>query len=334
MSAARADALSKALAKGTRGGIWLLHGAEDWLKEEAVHALIDAHLDPATRDFNLDQLRASSLDPEALASICQTPPMMADWRVVIVRDASALAANAKLRTLVENLISKHVPGLVLVFVAGETSNAKFWNDFKKATRAIEYRPLSSSDVPAWLIERAQQSGVEMDPSAARALASAIGAELGVLSQELAKLIDFAGDSRRVDVADVRAIVGHVPRVNRWDWFDTVGETRFAHARAALAVLLDSDSGVGLIIGLGSHLLRIGVVIDGGERALASAVGGPPWILKRFTGQARNWTQSMLDDALDDLLRADRLLKSTSLDQHQVLDELMLRFEARRTAAAA
>jgi hypothetical protein len=38
----------------------------------------------------------------------------------------------------------------------------------------------------------------------------------------------------------------------------------------------------------------------------------------------------VQDAVDDLLRADRLLKSASLDDRQVLEELLLRLELRAT----
>jgi DNA polymerase-3 subunit delta len=332
--AARADALAKSLAKGSRGGTWLVSGAEEWLREEAVQRLIAAHLDTATRDFNLDQLQATSVDPETLASICQTPPMMAEWRVVVVRDAQVLAANARARSLVETIVSLKLPGLVLV-LTGDTSDAQFWKNLRKSVNAVEYRPLAIGEVPDWLAERADASGVQLEPNAARALASAIGTELGVLAQELEKLIGFVGDRRRIRVGDVAAVVGHVPRVNRWEWFDTVSEARFAEARAALPALLDAESGIGLLIGLGSQLLRIGIALAGGEKAVLEVL--PPrqqFLVKRIISQARRWTPVNVDAALDDLLRADRLLKSTSLDQRQVLDELMLRLEARRTAAAA
>jgi hypothetical protein len=42
----------------------------------------------------------------------------------------------------------------------------------------------------------------------------------------------------------------------------------------------------------------------------------------------------LEAALDDLLRADRLLKSSSLGDTAVLEELLLRFEAGWVGAAA
>ena len=81
------------LEKGGKGGVFFLHGDDEFRKDEAVRVIVDAHLDPATRDFNLDMLRASEVDGERLASVLATPPLMAEWRVVVVRDVEAVASD-------------------------------------------------------------------------------------------------------------------------------------------------------------------------------------------------------------------------------------------------
>jgi DNA polymerase III subunit delta len=331
------DKLTRALEGGRRGGIFFLFGEEEYLKEEAASAIIAAHLDPATRDFNYDQLRGTDLEPETLASIAGTPPMMAEYRVVVVREAQALAANARMRAAVEALLDRRVPDLALVFVATlpEKTKAQFYERLKRDTVAVEFPPLSGSDLPGWLADRARQHGMEMDTAATRALA-ATGSDLGVLVQELAKLESYVGERKRITKDDVAAVVGAVPRQNRWDWFDFVADARFRDARAGLPVLLEAgESGVGLVIGLGTQFLRLGIAAAGGDKALGAAL--PPhqrWLAGRIAKQARRWKLSAVEDALDDLLRADRLLKSSSLTERQVLEELLLRIEQRATTGAA
>ena len=334
MPSLRADALTKTLAKGTRGGVWFLAGDEAWLREEATRALIDAHLDPATRDFNLDQLRGTSLDAETFLSICHTPPMMAEWRVVVVRDVQAVASSAKLRGVIEAALDP-IPGLALILSAGDVTSAAFWQKLKKKSRSIECNPLDAADLPAWLMERAKAREVTLEPAAARAMAAAIGSDLGVLAQELEKLLAFSAGRNRIGVDDVKGVVGHIPRINRWDWVDAVGETRFTEARTGLEVLLSTDNAVSLIAALGSQLLRLGIAVAGGQQALAAVLPeNQKWLAPRIAGQARRWNASAIDAALDDLVRADRLSKSTSLGPFQIMEELLLRLEARRTAAAA
>lgn len=326
------DALTRALARGASGGVYFLHGEEEYLKEQAAQAIIAAHVDPATRDFNLDQLRAGTLDPETFASICQTPPMMAAWRVVVVREAQALAVSARLRSAVEAILARPVRELVLILIAQlpDRSKAKFYQELSRKAVSVEFPALGSGDVPGWLVARAKQLDIELEPAAARSLAAAAGTELGMLVQELNKLAGYVGDRRRIGTEDVAAVVGHVPRLNRWDWIDTVADRRLSAARDGLSVLLDAgETGVGLVIGLGTHFLRLAAAAGGGERALAGAL--PPhqrWLAGRIARQARRWTAPDLDAALDDLLRADRLLKTTSLDDRQILEELLLRIEGR------
>jgi DNA polymerase-3 subunit delta len=337
MPPASPDKLTRALEAGKRGGAYFLFGEDEYLKEEATAAIVAAHLDPSTRDFNYDQLRGADLEPETLVSIANTPPMMAEWRVLVVRETQALAANAAGRAAVESLLARTIPGLALVFVATlpDRTKAAFYERLKKETSSFEFAQLSSGDLPGWLIERADSAGVELVTAAARALA-ATGTDLGVLVQEIAKLTDYVGERKRITIDDVTAIVGSVPRQNRWDWFDMVGDRRFRDARAALPVLLDaSESGVGLVIGLGTHFLRLAIAAAGGERALGNAL--PPhqrWLASRIAKQAGRWHAEAVEDAIDDLLRADRLLKSSSLVDHQILEELLLRLEQRSERRAA
>ena len=332
------EALTRALAAGRRGGVYFLFGEDEHSKEEAAAELVAAHLDPATRDFNFDQLRGNELDAEVLASAIATPPLMAEWRVVLVREAQALATSARTRSVIEAALARPVPGLALILVATipEQSKAQFYQLLRKQATAVEFPALSPADVPGVLMERAAALGFELDAEAARELAAAIGPDMGVLMTELGKLRDYAGGRTRVGVEDVRAVTGRIERQNRWAWFDLVGNRRFAEARAALPVLLDAgESGVGLVLGLGTQFLRLALAAAGGESALQAEL--PPnqrWLASRVARQARGWTPRVLDGALEDLLRADRLLKSTALSDRQVLEELLLRLEARAAAPAA
>jgi DNA polymerase-3 subunit delta len=329
------DALTRALASGKLGGVYFLFGEEEFLKEELATSLVTAHLDPATRDFNFDQVRGHETTPEALASLIATPPMMAEWRVIVVREAQALATSARTRAVIEDALARQTPGLALILVATlpDKAKAQIYEKLKKQATAVAFPLLNPADVPGWLMERARSDGFELEAKAAQAMATAMGAELGVLLQELKKLYDFTRDRKKITLADVTQIVGSVPRQNRWEWFDMLGDRRFQEARGALPILLDSgETGVGLIIGMGSHFIRLGILAAGGEKALENALPAhQKWLASRLGRQARKWKAPQLDSALTDLLRADRLLKSSNLGDLPVLEEFILRLEAQNHA---
>jgi DNA polymerase-3 subunit delta len=326
------DQLQRTLRDRAAGGAFFFHGDEDFFREEAVGRVVSAYLDEATRDFNFDQLRGSDVDGDALASVLATPPMMAEHRVVVVRDAQGLGQKA--RDVVEAAAKKPEPGLVLVLSASipSGSKARFYDELKKHAVSVEFSPLGTDDAPGWLMEEAREAhGVELDGDAARAMVSAMGVELGMLVSELRKLAAYAGDRKRISLDDVKAVGGSIPRQDRWAWFDLVAERRFREALDALPVMLEQgENGVGLVIGMGGQLLKVGLVCAGGQAALERELKPfQRWMARRIVPVARKWTLPEVDAALTELLRTDRLLKSASMSDRQAMEELLLRLWAIR-----
>lgn len=312
----------------TRGGVFYLHGGDDFRKEEVVRALVQAHLDPATKDFNFDPLRGSEVDPETLASVLGTPPMMAEWRVVVIREVEGLASSPRARDILLQFAAKPPPGLALVMscTVPQGSKAKFYRELARAGHTVEFQPITEADVPGWLMGRAKERfGVELAVDAAQALGSAIGSNLGVLTRELEKLADFVGERGRIALTDVEAAGTHLPSQDRWRWFDLVGERRFERAVSTLGVLMgQGENGVGLVIGLTTHLLRLGIVVERGPAALEAVLPHHQrWLARRLVSQARRWPPSAIDDALEGLLRVDRLLKASPLRDEHLLEEWLL-----------
>lgn len=305
------------------GGAFYLHGEDHFRKEETVRALIEAHLDPGTRDFNYDPIRGAEVDAETLASLIATPPMMAEWRVVVLRGVEGVTQSKHAREVLLRAVQSPPPGLALIMSATvpEGSKAKIYRELAKYAKSVEFQAISQSDAPGWVVDRAREMhGVEFDLDAARALAGAIGSNLGVLAQEVEKLAEFVGEREHVTRDDVDAAGTSLPSQDFWGWCDYVCDRRLEDAVRTLPILLSQgESGVRIVIQLATSLLRIGVALSGGQRGLEAVL--PPY-QKRFIGrtmsQSRHWTPDSVDRALASLLEVDRMLKSSSLkakDQH-------------------
>jgi DNA polymerase III subunit delta len=330
------EALRSRLGKEP-GGVFYLHGSDAFRREEAARTLVESHLDPSTRDFNLDVLRGSEIDAETLASVLGTPPMMAEWRVVLLRETEALASSARTREMVLEAARTPPPGLALVLLCTvpERSSARFYRDLAKLARAMEFREIKADDVPGWLMDRARSHhDRELEEPAARALAQAVGPDLAYLTRELEKLDALAQDGEPLTAAHVAATGTRIPRQDRWQWFDRVGEKRFREALDGLEVLLQhGESGVGLTLGLATHLLRLGVAVDGGPGSLESVL--PPhqkWLSRRYGAQARHWSGPEVAEAVQDLLEVDRLLKASTFSDRHLLESWVLKRLAGEVAA--
>jgi DNA polymerase III subunit delta len=331
--------LNALLASPPASAVFFLHGEEEHLREEAAARIVDAFLDPATRDFNYDQLRGSDVGAEELASIAGTPPMMAAHRVIVVRDAQGLSAKA--REVVESIAAAPPPGLALVVVAQipAQSKAKFYTTLQQRALSIEFTPVDALDLPGWLTEHtAQEHGVQLDLDAARALVGGVGNQLGILTSELAKLAAYVDGRPRITLEDVRAVGGYIPRADRWAWFDLVTDKKFAEALRGLPDLLASgEYGVGLVNGIATQVVRVGLALAGGREMLERELKGyQRWQANKVAAAAKSWTPDDVDLALAELLRTDRLLKSASLTDRQAIEELILRLaeglRPRRNAA--
>ena len=320
------------------GGAFYLHGDDHFRKEEELRRLVDLHLDPATRDFNLDVLRGTETDPETLASVLATPPMMATWRVVVLREVEGLAGSKHARDALLDVVKSPPPGLALIMscTVPDRSKARIYSQLEKHARSRAFDAISEADVPGWLTSHASEvNGVELEIEAARALGAAVGTDLGVLSQELEKLTEYVGDRRKISVEDVEAVGTRIPAQDRWRWMDMVAERRFGAARAALPVLIgQGESGVGLVIGLAAQLLRIGVVLEAGRQGLERAL--PPyqrWMARNAADQARAWSRDELDRALVELRDVDRMLKSSPHTDEHFLESWLMGLDVRKKAAA-
>jgi len=330
--------LPKVLTQGSSGGVFFLYGEDEHRKAEAVQALVEAHLDPETRDFNLDIVEASDVSVDDLARILATPPMMAERRVVVVKGTEVFAGAARSRDLILGLVENPLPDLALILSARipERSKAKFYQTLIKRTQSVEFASIAPEDVPGWLMEEANaRFGATMEPDAARALGQAIGTDLGILSREIEKLAAVAGAESRITLEHVRTAGIVLLKQDRWKWFDLVGARRFREAVAGVRVLLNQgESGVGLTVGLSTHLLRIGLVVESGPRALEEVL--PPhqrWLSRQIGAQAGGWSADAIRSAILGLLRVDRLLKASSLSDEHHLEEWLLALMSREDVAA-
>lgn len=140
MSRVRPDQLRRQLAKAPPSGSYYVHGSQPVLRDEAVAMLLDAALDPAMRDFNLDILSAQQIDPDALEAACATLPMMAERRVVVLRDVEAWKRKTKAKQPAVAYLERPAAETVLVMVQGATTHlTPSWRSGARRSTAATWR---------------------------------------------------------------------------------------------------------------------------------------------------------------------------------------------------
>jgi len=321
------NALRTAIQTRTFDPVYYFHGVEDYLKAEFLRQLIEAAVDPATRDFNLESLRATDLDAEALGSILGTPPMMAERRVVVVRDVGTLGNEA--RRILEQYLKRPASDSVVVLIAA--AGSKEDQLLLEQTTAVEFEALSGARVPKWITYYATHDlGCEITPEAVTLLQSAVGTELSQLQIELDKLASFTvgGDRRLIDDEAVAAIVGVQRGETLGDLLDAVAQRDAARALELLPHVLQQPktNAVTMVMALATQMLALAfgrALRDSGTPAsriqnelfnllkeAGSAYTGRSWgdAVRAWSRAIDKWTAAELDKALLALLACDAALK--------------------------
>jgi DNA polymerase-3 subunit delta len=333
--------LAAAFKRGTPEPAWYLYGPEDTLKDDAVRFILDQCLDPGVRDFNLDQVSAATLEPEAIEALCTTLPMLAERRVVVIRDVEQWKRRTRGRSAVVRYLAKPAPETVLVLVQG-AGEAEPDKELVRHAAAVEC-VLSGREIEKWLDRRLADRGLDLAPAARDLLLVATQSSPSAMNIELEKLAALPAGIT-ITEEQVGDLVGVRHGETPLDWRDAVLGDDAAEALKLLPLVLAQSgvSGVRLIALLGTSLIGAGIARaawDKGQRGrtLNDTVFGAikshrPFGLRSWGDEAKLWTRwaeawpiERVRGALDAALDADRAIKSTTLsDERDILTDLILR----------
>ncbi|HEY3134206.1 MAG TPA: DNA polymerase III subunit delta [Gemmatimonadaceae bacterium] len=352
MSASSLKTLRDAIKRRSFDGAYYIYGEDEYQKDDAIRQLVESAIDPALRDFNLDIRRASELDPEALGVLLSTPPMMADRRVIVLRDVGALRKEA--RRVLDDYLKTPATDLLLIMTAGNGS--KVDNPLSATSTPLQFDPLTGDRVPKWIAHHASTTlGLRITESAAELLQAAVGSDLQQLSGELDKLASFVeGRDQEIGEDAVAAVVGVRRGETLSDLLDAVADRNAARAVELVPHVLaqPKTTGVSVVMALSTQMLAISwgraKLDEGLPRARLSqeyfnllretgAFTGRPWgsATAVWTRAAERWSRESLDRVLDALLEADVALKESRVSsEEQLLASLLLSLCAGEVTGAA
>lgn len=323
--------LRDAIRSGRFDAAYYIYGDDEFQKNDAVQQLVRAAVDPATRDFNLDVRRGADLTAESIDALVGTPPMMADRRVAVIRDATALKRDA--RAAVDRYLARPSHDVLLVLVA--PAGAKSDRGLERSSTALEFNALEDNRVSRWIIHHASSElGTEITPSAADLLHDAVGNDLYQLAGELDKLVSYVSGGVITDDA-VSAVVG----IRRGETLgDLLDQVLAGNATGALNLLghvltQPKTTGVSIVMALSTQMLALAWGRARLEAGLPSsrieseyfgllkstgAFPGRPWgVAVRAWALATNeWSTAACDAALDALLAADVALKESRVSSEE------------------
>ncbi len=343
--------------------VYYLYGDDDYLKDVAMHELLNAAIEPSSRDFNCEIRRGGDLDAEAVSSLLATPPMLAERRAVVIRDVSSLKKGA--RTQLDRYLVRPANDTLLLLTS--LTGAKPDVALVKASTALEFVPLSPERVRKWIAHHAATVlSIGIADDAAELLQRAVGNDLQLLEAELDKCASYVRGAHEpaqfatndatassaeppIDVDAVTAVVGVRRGETVTDLLDAVGRQDAAAAIPLVTHVLGQPkvTAVQVVMMLSTQAFALSfgrARRDAGTPtnrlpseyfAFLKETGGypgRPWseAASAWTKVTDQWSTVACERALTLLLEADIALKETTVSTaEQTLLSLVLSLCAQR-----
>jgi DNA polymerase-3 subunit delta len=345
------DSAYRALKRQEPAPVYYLTGDEELLKEELVDLILSSAVDASSQDFNFDVRMAGELDGESFHSLVETPPMLVERRVVVVKNIEMWRKNAKVWKVVFSYLEHPSLSTVLVITHGREQQPM--REIVKKSVHVALEPLNHKRQLRWIKVRAERAGFELGDDAAEHLLKVVGGDLSLLASEVDKVAAIATEGESIGAEEIADLVGVRHGETHHDWIEAVLLRDTPRATAILPVVLANSgiSGVRLVAALGTGLIGVRLArayLDDGnssarvEGTIRKAVQRARigWMFRDtrdpfplWARAAELWTTQEIDETLRAAYECDKALKSTTVsDERGMITEMLLKMSRIEVAA--
>jgi DNA polymerase III subunit delta len=211
----------------------------------------------------------------SLVSAVRTLPMMSPRRVVIVSQAEALLAPKRESEAAERAMDEFatllekpeaMTALVLVAAALDKRTKIYKLLVKHATIVDCGSPDDVAGAARWVKTRLEAAGVDIDPVAARGLATLAGfpdrpqnngrtGDVKRLRGEVDRLLLYALGQKKISMDDVREVAGPAALQDDWAMANAIEDGKAPEALRQLALMLETGAAPEQVLGQLGWLVR-------------------------------------------------------------------------------
>jgi DNA polymerase-3 subunit delta len=310
--------------------VYYFHGPEQYLIYRLQEALVASALEEHERDFNLTIVYGAEADGKAVVSECASFPMMAERRVVLIREFEKMANNELLVGYAKN----PNPSSVVMISSSGKGNQNPYKAMASAAESAKFDTLSDHQLTGWITREIEARGWKLKPGAAQMLSQLVGSDLRTLAAEMDKLVSFVGTRTDIVADDVLEVAGHSREFNVFELQRKVSDWKFKESARIMEQMLQvSSSAKGMSIltvsVLSSYFNKLSRLagfkakgVPSGQ--LADNIGVPPYYLKEYEAALSRFPSRGLEEAFGALLAADSELKGGSERDDRLILTLLLR----------
>lgn len=321
--------------------LYYLHGADAFMLQTAIDAVIAAALPEGANDMNFQKFRGRDATSEAILTAAETLPFLTRRRVVLVQEAQTIPLPDL--DALKDYFANPAPTTVMI-IAAITASKKLdgrsaaVKALRKAAQEYVFDEFREYEIGPVIERNAKKFGLSLDRTAVAYLIEAIGTDMGLLVGALQTIDLYLGPEQRSATADdVREIISDTRVKSVFDLVGAVGGRNVADSLKILdRMLTTGESAIGVTAMFARHFRIVGRFHDPSiarlpQRDKAGAVGVSPFFLKEYEADARRFSRLEVEQIRRRLVETDLALKSSRLSDRTVMEGLLLEICTRESA---
>ena len=330
--------LKQDLKNHTVGLLYLIGGEEAYLKQHYLAQLEKEVVDETFRDFNYTVFEGTSLKIEDLSDTIDSFPMMAERRMIVVRDLDVFKPNAALKEQLIQIISDLPDYVCLVFYYDTIElkpdkRTKLYTAMTKKGCIADFSHLERHDLIPWVKRHARAAGKQIDNNTCDYLLFICGTSMTNLLLEIEKAsAHSATDS--IQKSDIDAVCTKILDAVTFDLTDAITAQRFDRALGLVNELIaQKNEPIVLLAAVARHIqrlyaARLALEAHSSEQQLMELLGSKsPYYARKMQQSAAQLSVSWLRRALLLCGESDVAMKSAGSDRQKVLELLLLQLAA-------
>lgn len=208
------------IRKGNFAPVYLLMGEEPYYLDKVCEALEASVVPESDRDFNATSYYGQEIDIPTVIATAQQFPMMADRRIVLVKEAQALPrAKEELDKLADYVLRPNMQSVLVVVFKGDNLNAT--SALLKAAAKSDAVVFKSPKLRDYQLETpvkdyAASKKISIDVNALKMIIEFIGADLSKLFGSIDKIIVAEGNPKTITADMVEKNIGISKEFNNFE----------------------------------------------------------------------------------------------------------------------
>ncbi|MDX1683764.1 MAG: DNA polymerase III subunit delta [Saprospiraceae bacterium] len=314
--------------------VYFLHGQEPYYIDKITTTVEQSVLTESEKAFNQEVLYGKDIGFKNVLDICQQYPMMAERRVVVIKEAQYMRDLEKLLPYVQ----KPTPTTILVIahkhkkLDGRTSFAKTL----KSSSAIvfESKPLYDNQVEGWIAKLLASRKIKYESGVTALLAEHLGNDLEKIEKEVDKLKTNLPEDGVVTHALVEQYIGISRQYNVFELQKAMSNGDLGKAMTIVDYFSKNEKEAPPVLIVGSlynyfnRLLTVGMNRTAPDKVLQRKLNlSSAYFLREYRQAIRFWNGRKVLSALELLSEYDLRIKGVvnrSTPPMELVREMVLR----------